>query len=73
MAPRRRGNVAYHLTHNTGKFWKIQENVWAPGFEPWWVASYWTVLPLDYKLNRALFHFVGERKGNQDFKMPNLN
>jgi hypothetical protein len=46
------GNVAYHLTHNAGKSWKIQEKVRAPGFEPWWVASYWTVLPLDYKLNR---------------------
>jgi hypothetical protein len=41
------GNVAYHLTHNTSKSWKIQEKVRAPGFEPWWVASHWTVLPLD--------------------------
>jgi hypothetical protein len=49
------GNVAYHLTHNTGKSWKIQEKVRAPGFEPWWVASHWTVLQLDYKPNRT-FH-----------------
>jgi hypothetical protein len=28
------GNVAYHLTHNAGKSWKIQEKVRAPGFEP---------------------------------------
>jgi hypothetical protein len=28
------GNVAYHLTHNAGKSWKIQENVRAQGFEP---------------------------------------
>jgi hypothetical protein len=34
------GNVAYHLTHNVGKSWKIQEKVCAPGFEPWWVASH---------------------------------
>jgi hypothetical protein len=46
------GNVAYHLTHNAGKSWKIQEKVRAPGFELWWVASHRTVLPLDYKLNR---------------------
>jgi hypothetical protein len=46
------GNVAYHLTHNAGKSWKIQEKVRAPGFELWWVASHWTVLPLDYKPNR---------------------
>jgi hypothetical protein len=46
------GNAAYHLTHNAGKSWKIQEKVRAPGFEPWWVASHWTVLPLDYKPNR---------------------
>jgi hypothetical protein len=45
-------NVAYHLTHNAGKSWKIQEKVRAPGFEPWWVASHWTILPLDYKTNR---------------------
>jgi hypothetical protein len=48
------GNVAYHLTHNAGKSWKIQEKVQAPGFEPWWVASHWTILPLDYKHNRTL-------------------
>jgi hypothetical protein len=42
-------NVAYHLTHNAGKSWKIQEKVRAPGFEPWWVPSHGTVLPLDYK------------------------
>jgi hypothetical protein len=35
------GHVAYHLTHNADKSWKI--------FEPWWVASHWTVLPLDYE------------------------
>jgi hypothetical protein len=23
----------------------------APGFEPWWVAFHWTILPLDYKPN----------------------
>jgi hypothetical protein len=46
------GNVAYHLMHNASKSWKIQEKVRAPGFEPWWVASHWTVLPLDYKSNR---------------------
>jgi hypothetical protein len=46
-------NVAYHLTHNAGKSWKIQEKVRAPRFEPWWVASHWTVLPLDYKPNRS--------------------
>jgi hypothetical protein len=34
------GNVAYHLTHNTGKSYKIQEKVRAPGFELWWVASH---------------------------------
>jgi hypothetical protein len=45
------GNVAYHLTHNAGKSWKIQEKVRAPGFEPWWVAFHWIVLPLDYKPN----------------------
>jgi hypothetical protein len=28
------GNVAYHLTHNTGKSWKIQEKVRTPEFEP---------------------------------------
>jgi hypothetical protein len=43
-------NVAYHLTHNVGKSWKIQEKVRAPGF--WWVASHWTVLSLDYKSSR---------------------
>jgi hypothetical protein len=41
-------NVAYHLTHNASKSWKIQEKMRAPEFEPWWVASHWTVLPLDY-------------------------
>jgi hypothetical protein len=46
------GNVAYHLTYNTGKSWKIQKKVRASGFEPGWVASHWTVLPLDYKPNR---------------------
>jgi hypothetical protein len=35
-------NVAYHLTHDAGKSWKIQEKVRAPGFEPWWVASHYT-------------------------------
>jgi hypothetical protein len=29
------GNVAYHLTHNTGKSWKIQEKMRAPRFELW--------------------------------------
>jgi hypothetical protein len=37
----------------------------APGFEPWWVASHWTVLPLDYKPNRIFVHiydaFLGIR------------
>jgi hypothetical protein len=47
------GNVAYHITHNAGKSWKIQEKVRAPGFEPWGVASHWTVLPLDYKPNHS--------------------
>jgi hypothetical protein len=42
------GNVTYHLTHNAAKSWKIQENMQALRFEPWWV----TVLPLDYKPNR---------------------
>jgi hypothetical protein len=46
-------NVAYHLMHNIDKSWKIQEKVRAPGFELWWVASHWTVLPLDYKPNRC--------------------
>jgi hypothetical protein len=32
-------NVAYHLTQNAGKSWKIQEKVRASGFEPWWVAT----------------------------------
>jgi hypothetical protein len=41
-------DVAYHLMHNAGKSWKILENVRAPGFKQWWVASHWTVLPLDY-------------------------
>jgi hypothetical protein len=53
------GNVAYHLTHNAGKFWKIQEKVRAPGFEPWWVVSHGTVLPLDYKPNRVHEVFRG--------------
>jgi hypothetical protein len=48
------GNVAYHLTHNASKSWKIQKKVWAPGFEPWWGASHWTVLPLDYKPNHTM-------------------
>jgi hypothetical protein len=48
------GNVAYHLTYNAGKSWKVQENVGAPGFELWWVASHWTVLPLDYTPNHTL-------------------
>jgi hypothetical protein len=26
-------NVAYHLTHNAGKSWKIQKNIRAPEFE----------------------------------------
>jgi hypothetical protein len=30
------GNVAYHLTHNAGKSWKIQEKVRAPRLETWW-------------------------------------
>jgi hypothetical protein len=51
------GNVAYHLTHYVAKSWKIQEKVRAPGFEPWWVASHWTVLPLDYKPNRMVNMF----------------
>jgi hypothetical protein len=50
------GNVTYQLTHNAGKSWKIHEKVRAPGFELWWVASHWTVLPLDYKPTRLL-HF----------------
>jgi hypothetical protein len=29
-----------------------KKKVRAPGFEPWWVVSHWTVLPLDYKPNR---------------------
>jgi hypothetical protein len=39
---------------------KSQEKVRAPGFEPWWVASHWTVLPLDcckiswFKINLIL-------------------
>jgi hypothetical protein len=33
-------NAAYHLTHNAGKSWKIQEKVRAPGFEPWWAPSH---------------------------------
>jgi hypothetical protein len=51
------GNVPYHLTHTAGKSWKIQEKVRAPGFEPGWVASYWTVLPLDYKPNHSINGF----------------
>jgi hypothetical protein len=47
------GNVAYHLTHNASKSWKIKEKVRAAGFEPRWVASHWTILPLDYKPNRS--------------------
>jgi hypothetical protein len=44
------GNIAYHLTPenpeiNLGKGASI-------GIRPWWVASHWTVLPLDYKPNR---------------------
>jgi hypothetical protein len=35
------GNVAYHLTHNAGKSWKIQEKVRAPGFDPWRPRSCW--------------------------------
>jgi hypothetical protein len=27
------GNVAYHLTHNVSKSWKIQEKVRAPGLD----------------------------------------
>jgi hypothetical protein len=31
----------------------------APGFEPWWVASHWTVLPpMDYKPNRWAIYFT---------------
>jgi hypothetical protein len=33
-------------TSHTGKFWKIQEKVRAPGFELWWAVSHWTFLPL---------------------------
>jgi hypothetical protein len=33
------GNIAYHLTHNAGKSWKIQEKVRALGFESWWVFN----------------------------------
>jgi hypothetical protein len=46
------------ITHNIGKSWIIQEKVRAPGFEPWWVASHWTVLPLDYKPNRHEPNFI---------------
>jgi hypothetical protein len=53
------GNVAYHLTRNTGKSWKIQEKMRAPGFELWWVESYWTVLPLDYKPNNTFEFHLG--------------
>jgi hypothetical protein len=28
---------------------KFQENGGALEFEPWWVASHWTVVSLDYK------------------------
>jgi hypothetical protein len=45
------GNVTYHLTHNADKSWKIQKKVQESGFEPWWVASHWTVLQLNYKPN----------------------
>ena len=37
------GNVAYHLTHNVGKFWNKSRKVRAPvpsrGFEPGWIGS----------------------------------
>jgi hypothetical protein len=41
------GNVAYQSTHNAGK----SRNKSRKSCEPWWVASHWTVLPLDYKPN----------------------
>ena len=38
-----RGNIAYHLTHNAGKFWNKFRKMWAPvpsrGLEPGWVGS----------------------------------
>jgi hypothetical protein len=40
----------------------------APGFEPWWVASHWTVLPLDYKPNRLLC--IIRKKGSQNMIKP---
>ena len=37
------GNVAYHLTHNAGKFWNKSRKVRAPvpsrGLEPGWIGS----------------------------------
>jgi hypothetical protein len=53
------GNVACHLTRKADKSWKIQEKVRVPGFEPWWVASHQTILPLDYKTNHAKRHKFG--------------
>jgi hypothetical protein len=41
------GNVAYHLMHNVGKSQNKSRN--RCEHQDWWVASYWTVLPLDYK------------------------
>jgi hypothetical protein len=58
------GNIAYHLTHNAGKSRKIQQKVRALGFEPWWVASHWTVLLAIIRLEahspRALLVATGE-------------
>jgi hypothetical protein len=42
------GNVAYHLTHEADKSWKIQERCEHQDLKPCWVPSHWTVLPLDY-------------------------
>jgi hypothetical protein len=55
------GNVAYHLTNNAGKFRKIQEKVRALGFEPWWLASHWTILPFDYSPIAGILFSTPER------------
>jgi hypothetical protein len=59
------GNVAYHLTHNAGKSWKIQEKVRALGFTL--VGS----IPLDCptiglqaQSRHVLFRFSQSRNGN---------
>jgi hypothetical protein len=44
----------------------------AQGFEPYWLASHWTVLPpLCYKPNRYLFLFLVQQKEEKIYEKSN--